>query len=155
MALGGITPSEQYLSLLSHQSFLSLWSFSNIFNDKGIVDGKGVGKEICDLLVVFGNDIIIFSDKSCEYKDTGRLAVDWNRWYRKAIVKSVDQLVGAERWIKNYSDRIFLDPNCKEPFPIDLPPPEEMRIHRVAIALGAKKDCRKFYKGGSGSLRIE
>jgi hypothetical protein len=152
--IGGETPSELYLSHLCERSFLSLWSYPNLFNDKGSGGGKGNGKELCDLLVVFGNDVIIFSDKSCEYKDSGRLAVDWNRWYRRAIEASVQQIYGAERWLRQYPGRIYLDKQCTVQFPLALPAPSEMRVHRVAVALGAKEPCKEFYGGGSGSLRI-
>ena len=145
--LSGMTPSEQYLGRLCHRSFLSLWSYPNLFNDRGIVDGRGEGKELCDLLVVFGNDIIIFSDKSCEFKDSGKLATDWNRWYRRAIEKSTKQIYGAERWIRDFPDRIFLDKSCTEPFPITLPHKDQMRVHRIAVALGAKEHCQSFYGG--------
>jgi hypothetical protein len=150
----GTTPSEQYLARLCKRSFLSLWSFPNVFNDDGITGSYKLGKEVCDLLVVFGSDVIIFSDKSCSFKDTGRLAVDWNRWYKKSIIKSADQIYGAERWIKKFPGRLFLDPECKIKFPIDIPEGDKIRVHRVAVAVGAKEPCRAFYKGGSGSLRI-
>ncbi|MDE0307012.1 MAG: hypothetical protein OXI87_19340 [Albidovulum sp.] len=59
----GVTPSERYLAGLAENSFLNLWSYPNPFRDqkKGI---KGDGKEICDLLVVCGAFIIIFSEKT-------------------------------------------------------------------------------------------
>jgi hypothetical protein len=53
--------------------------------------------EIADLLVVFESDVIIFSDKDCEFPDTDDPDLDWARWYRRAIVASARQLWGAER----------------------------------------------------------
>ena len=47
----GTTDSERYLTALARRSFLSLWSYPNLYRDDG-------GKEICDLLVVFENDIM-------------------------------------------------------------------------------------------------
>ena len=61
----GLTESERYLANLCEKSFLSLWSYPNVFRDQGRKEGKGDGKELCDLLVVFDRDVIIFSDKSC------------------------------------------------------------------------------------------
>src|ERR1044072_8722498 len=84
----GVTESERYLSRLCRRTFLSLWSYSGIFRDQGRPNGQGDGKELCDLLVVFDNHIIIFSDKDCEFPDSGNLMVDWSRWYKKAILKS-------------------------------------------------------------------
>ena len=88
------------------------------YRDQGKTGKGGDGKEVCDLLVVFGSHVIIFSDKDCTFPNTGNLAIDWCRWYRKAIEKSADQVYGAERWITKYPDRLFLDRSCTRPFPI-------------------------------------
>jgi hypothetical protein len=65
----GTTPSEKYLAKLADKTFLNLWSYPNLFIDK-MEGGTSVGKELCDLLVVCGDDIIIFSDKSIEWQKT-------------------------------------------------------------------------------------
>ncbi len=57
----GSTASEQLLADLGEQAFLNLWSYPNLFYDKK-QNGKGDGKELCDMLVVCGDDVIIFSD---------------------------------------------------------------------------------------------
>lgn len=149
----GSTPSEQYLAGLCENTFLKLWSYPNVFRDQGRKNG-GDGKELCDLLIVCGDDVIIFSDKSCEMTDSGNSNLDWSRWYRKAIDKSADQVFGAERWIRKYPDKFFLDPQCTYPLPISLPAPENLRVHRIVVALGAKSRCRKELKG-SGSLWLK
>ena len=112
-----------------------------------------IGKEIADLLIVFEDDIVLFSDKDCVFPSTGNLDVDWNRWYRKAIEKSAKQLWGAERQIREHPDRIFIDAHCKIPLPIPLPDPDRMRVHRVVVAHGASARCREAL-GGSGSLAL-
>jgi hypothetical protein len=66
----GTTASERYLAKLCKSTFLSLWSYPNLYSHEGRKNEKGVGKELCDLLVVFDNDIIIFSDKLIEFKHT-------------------------------------------------------------------------------------
>src|SRR5689334_2207219 len=104
----GVTVAERYLSQLCTKSFLSLWSYPGIYRDQGVA-GSGDGKEVCDFLCVFGNDIIIFSDKDCQFPSSGRLDVDWARWFRRAVQKSAEQVWGAERWIKSYPDRVFID----------------------------------------------
>ncbi len=144
----GVTIAERYLKKLCDKSFLSMWSYTGIFND------RCSGQEICDLLVVFGNDIIIFSDKDCAFPNTGDIELDWKRWYRKAIKKSADQVYGAERWILKFPDRIFLDQACKTPFPIELPSLENKRIHRIVVAHAASAKCKELF-GGSGSLMID
>jgi hypothetical protein len=146
MKSGGSTPSERYLAGLCERSFLSPWSFPNVFRQPG--------QELCDLLVVFGEDVIIFSDKSCAFKDTGDVHLDWDRWYRRAVTRSEVQVHGAERWLTEYPSRVFVDPGCTQPLPIPLPPRASRRIHLVVVALGARDACKRFYGGGSGSLRL-
>src|SRR2546421_10292352 len=87
----GVTPAERYLGKLCERTFLSLWSYPGVFRDQGKPSANADGKEVCDLLVVFGRDILIFSDKHCEFKDSGRPSVDWQRWFKKAVERSADQ----------------------------------------------------------------
>lgn len=148
----GTTASERYLASLCERTFLSLWSYPNLFRDQG-QSGKGDGKELCDLLVVFGDDVIIFSDKSCAFPNTGNLAVDWGRWHRRSVEKSADQVYGAERWLRTHPDRVFLDPPCSHQLPFPLPPSDRIRVHRVVVALNAAPRCRQQW-GGRGSLLI-
>ncbi len=149
----GSTKAERYLTKLCDQSFLSLWSYPNVYRDQGRNSKIGDGKEVCDLLVVFENDVIIFSDKDCEFPDTGNLDVDWRRWFKRAIQKPAEQIWGAERWIRAHPDRLFLDPQCMRPFPLDLPRPNTAKFHRVVVAHGGASRCREEL-GGSGSLMI-
>jgi hypothetical protein len=149
----GVTAAERYLKELCNRSFLSLWSHSSIFRDQGKTAPSGDGKEVCDLLVIFQDDIIIFSDKDCAFPDTGRLELDWCRWFRKAILKSADQVWGAERWIKTNPDRLYLDRRCTQPFPIQVPDLTKARFHRVIVAHDSAGRCRQ-HLGGSGSLML-
>ena len=152
--LAGVTPSERYLGQLCQRSFLRLWSHQNLFTDRGFNEA-GEGKELCDLLVVFDNDVIIFSDKSCQFPNTGDVWLDWSRWYRKAIAKSADQVFGAERWIAEHSSRIFTNRQCTERFPFPIPLPASARIHRVIVALGSKARAEDYFGGNSrGSLML-
>lgn len=146
----GITPSERAVGKLCEHTFLSLWSYSGLYRDQGVTR-NGDGKEICDLIVVFGNDIIVFSDKDCAFPRTGDLKTDWTRWYRRAVVKSAIQASGAERWIRQHPDRIFIDRSCQQRFPLRLPLQEMMRFHHVVVAHNASAVCRQEL-GGSGSL---
>src|SRR6266849_2272489 len=126
----GVTATERYLARLCKRTFLSLWSYPVVFRDQGRSTGIGDGKEVCDLLVVFENHIIIFSDKDCRFADTGNLEIDWSRWYKKAILKSAEQVWGAERWIRKFPNRLFLDRRCTAHFPISLPDPSHAIFHR-------------------------
>src|SRR3569832_2440071 len=53
----GTTDSERALARLARKAFLSLWSYPNVYSDKGRSGGMGDGKELADLLVVFGTDV--------------------------------------------------------------------------------------------------
>ncbi len=149
----GATDSERYLAELADKTFLDLWSYPNTFNDKRGHEA-GDGKEICDLLVVFGNDVLVFSDKSIKWKDGPDAAVSWKRWYKRAIAKSVQQIRGAERWLREHPNRVFIDKACLHPLPLDLPVPERRRFHGIAVALGAEEAGRKYYGGHDGSFII-
>jgi len=148
----GVTTAERYLKKLCDRTFLSLWSYSGIYRNQGN-KGQGHGKEICDLIVVFEEHVIIFSDKDCSFPDTGNLELDWQRWYRRAVEKSAAQIWGAERWIKSHPERVFLDRACQQPFPIQLPDAGNVHFHRVIVAHDASERCKKEL-GGSGSLMI-
>jgi hypothetical protein len=149
----GTTPSERYLAKLADKTFLNLWSYPNLFIDKKD-GGRGNGKELCDLLVVCGDDIIIFSDKSIEWPADVDYKIAWPRWYRRAIGKSVAQIRGAERWLRDFPNRIFLDAECTECFPIGLPSLERRRVHGVIVALGASAACREFYGDSRGTFPV-
>jgi hypothetical protein len=149
----GTTPSEKYLAQLADKTFLDLWSYPNLFIDKK-EGGKGNGKELCDLLVICGDDVIIFSDKSIQWQVDADYKIAWPRWYRRAIEKSVAQIRGAERWLRDFPSRIFLDPECQMPIPIALPPPERVRMHGVVVALGANRACADYYGDRSGTFPI-
>jgi len=151
----GITTSERYLKQLSDRSFLSLWSHAGVYRDQLDCPTAKIGKEVCDLLVVFQNHIIIFSDKDCVYPDGDDEQLNWQRWFKRAVRKSAEQIWGAERWIKANTHRLFLDPACTQPFPFPLPDPTTAIFHRIVIAHGASERCKKFFRGGSGSLIMD
>jgi hypothetical protein len=148
-----VTHTERQLSRLADRSFLTLWSYPSVYRDVG-QGGRGHGKEVCDLLVVFEDHIVIFSDKDVAYPASGDEDVDWSRWYRRAIRNSAEQIYGAERWMREHPDRLFLDRACTQPFPYPLPEPGRARFHRVVVAHDTS-GRRRDLVGGSGSLVIK
>ena len=148
----GVTASERRLQELAEKSFLKLWTYPRAFNDKGC-SSTAQGKELCDLLVVFDRDILIFSDKECRFSASEDVETGWARWYRRAVLAGAKQVVGAQRWITQFPDRIFLDPQCRQQFPLKLP--TNPRFHRIVVAHGAHEACHKHFKGGSGSLIVD
>jgi hypothetical protein len=146
---GGSTETEGYLARLCEKSFLSLWSYPGLFRDQG-KQGVGDGKEVCDLLVIFGDDVIIFSDKDCAFPNSGSLDRDWSRWYKRAVRRSAEQVWGAERWIREHPDRLFVDRKCQMRLPIELP--KHPQFHRIVVAHDASRRFRELLGGTSGSL---
>ncbi|WP_020469806.1 hypothetical protein [Zavarzinella formosa] len=122
----GANASESFLHSLAQRTFLKLWSVPNPF--------RTAGKEISDLVIVFGDDIVIFSDKACEFRSRSDLQTAWGRWRREAIDGSVAQLSGAFRRLSGSDATIFLDAKGESRLPYPLPPRERRRFHLVAIA---------------------
>lgn len=151
----GTTDSERALGRLAKKAFLSLWSYPNVYTDEGRRNGKGDGKELCDLLVVFGDTVILFSDKACEYNVGTDVKVAWPRWYKRAIEKSANQLAGAERFAKQFPERIYLDKGCENPLPVKLPSRSAGKYYLIAVTRGAHSAARAHFGGGSsGSLML-
>lgn len=152
---GGVNDSERLLAQMCKKSFLSLWSYANLFTDEDLRDGKGSGKELCDVLVVFGNDIIIFSDKHISFQMDKELKVAWPRWYKRAVSGSISQLYGACSWLKRFPNRVFQDAKCTRSLPVKLPPSESARYHLVAVTRGSLDACRRYFDGGFGTHVID
>jgi len=154
-ASDGVTSSERYLTRLGRKAFLSLWSYSNLFTDEG-KKGNGDGKELCDFTVIFGDHVLLFSDKHCEFPTHSDINVAWYRWYRRAVEKSAKQLAGAESWLKRFPNRLFLDAKCEQQFPLNLPPDDTRKVHLIAVTRGSSKAAFDHWGGGSsGSLVID
>lgn len=120
----GLTKSEKFVDSLCQRAFLKLWSHPNPIGKKG--------KELCDSLIVCGPHIIIISVKDIEYKDTGD-EKGYERWTKRALEKSADQIWGAERWLQNTDEFVRSDGRK-----VTLPPRKDRQYHRIAVALGSK-----------------
>lgn len=138
----GTNASERTLARICETTFLGLWSYPNLWRAKN--------KELCDLLVVFGDDVLIFSDKRCAYPD-GDPQISWKRWYKSAVSNSCHQIDRAAKWIQNRPNELYLDVHCSKPFPLDVPVRARLKIHRIVVANGASEACQKHYGEGSGS----
>lgn len=140
----GLTASERILADIADRSFLSLWTYPNPYKERN--------RELTDVIVVFGNDVLLFSDKAGAYPDSGDPALDWTRYYRSAIAESAQQLRTAENWIRRFPDRVYLDVLCEIPLPVALPPANRLRIHRICVAPAATEAARS--RGGQTGLVI-
>lgn len=141
----GLTPSERLLAGIADRSFLKLWTYPNPFKERN--------RELADLIVVFGDDVLLFSDKGGAYPDSGDEALDWSRYYRGAVADSARQLRTAENWIRRHPDRVYLDVRCETPLPVALPIASRMRVHRICVAPAATEPARR--RGGMAGLAID
>ena len=90
-------------------------------------------KELCDLIVVFGDSVLIFSIKEAKFNpDSDDVAL--KRWHRKAVDNSLKQIRGAQRYLENPACSIERSDGNR----VDLPHPNTRKVFRIAVALGAK-----------------
>ncbi|ENV58002.1 UNVERIFIED_CONTAM: hypothetical protein GN151_00270 [Acinetobacter sp. HSTU-ASm16] len=130
------TESEKLVNELGSKSFLRFWTWPNLFRD------QENGKEICDLIIVFGNDILLISDKKIEFNTEKDPEIEWKRWYKKAITKSLSQTLGAERWIRKFPNRLFVDKGCTEAFPINFDI-SQAKFHHILVTHGLENVLEK------------
>lgn len=143
----GVTPTERLLAGLCDQTFLRLWSYPNPCRDDG--------KELCDLIVVFENDVLIFFDRENRRFDDNpsNMGLAWKRWRKEVIDKQVATAHGAERYIRA-GRSIYLDSKKAQPFPIPIDH-GKARFHKIIVAHGAREACKaSSSKNVSGSLAI-
>jgi hypothetical protein len=143
----GITPTERLLADFCERSFLRLWSYPNPYRDDG--------DELCDLLVVFEDQVFIFMDRESRRLDNEDAdpLLSWSRWKRKVIDAQVRSTRGAERYVRSGRD-VFLDESMKVRFPLDFDR-EAVTIHKIVVAHGAKEACERFSDANVyGSLGI-
>lgn len=149
----GFNASEGKLINLADNAFLGLWSYANIHSDEGYSKNK-TGKEVCDLLVVFGDNVIIFSDKSIKFNEDKDISIAWKRWFRGSVIDSSRQLYGAEKFIKENPHRIYIDKDCKVKFPVKIN--KTSRFHLVAVTDNISAPAKKYFdslsKGSSATL---
>lgn len=139
---------------LCRKSFLSLWAHANLHTAQDMREGKGSAKEFADVLVVFGNDVIVFSDKHIAFQQDKDISIAWPRWFKRAVSESTKQLHGAMNWLRRFPDRIFLDAACTRPLPVLLPPPDRAHYHLVAVTRGSRCACLSMFPNSFGTLRV-
>lgn len=144
----GLTESEHRLVKLGEKVFMGLWSYPNPM----MLTSSGF-QELCDLLVICGDTVLIFSDKNIKFNETKGWFVGWKRWEKHAILESIAQLHHAENIIRQRPDMVWL--NSKQRLPVNIPDKTQMKIHLICIANGATEVCKKFFGAEcTGSLRF-
>lgn len=131
----GVNESERLLMRLCRKSFLSLWAYANLHTAQDMREGKGSAKEFADVLVVFGNDVIIFSDKHIHFQNDRSLDTAWPRWFKRAVSESAKQLYGAMNWLRRFPERLFLDAACTR----SLLPAARIRTNPVSLNGGVER----------------
>ncbi len=143
----GYTRTEKLLAELCEGTFLKLWSYPNPYTDGH--------KEICDLLVVFEDQVFIFFDreKILPPLTSDDLLIHWDRWKRTVIDKQIATCYGAERYIRS-GRNVYLDKMGKTKFPIKYDK-NNISIHKIIIAHGAEYACKEMSENNiNGSLAI-
>lgn len=123
-----MTPSEKYVAHLCEKSFLPFWSFPNPLGKKD--------KELCDVLVVCGNTIILISVKDIKVSNHTDKSIQYTRWVNKAVEDSIKQLYGAERFLKDVGEVKLKNRITK----VALPDKKKRTVYRIAIAFGSDYD---------------
>ena len=119
-----MTKSEEWAYNLCRDSFLSLFSFVNPIGKKG--------KELCDVIIICGKDVVLISVKEININLTGNYEVDYNRWNTRAIEDSVKQLNGAERFLNTVSS--FKLKGSEEEIEL----PIEKNFFKIALSIGGR-----------------
>jgi hypothetical protein len=143
----GVTPTENILAALCERSFLKLWCYPNPF--------KADGKELCDVIAVFEDRVFLFFDReSRRFDQPGtEFSIAWERWCRNVIREQVATARGAARYLSVPNSRVFMDPRCQIPLPIEIRP--NSKVHKIIVAHGAAEACKNFSTENiSGSLAI-
>ena len=143
----GFTETEKILADFCDKTFSNMWSFANPFNSHK--------KEFCDVITIFENHMFIFFDrnKTLNFDSESNFETKWNRWVRDVIDAQINTCIGAERYIKN-GGKLFFDNRMEIELPLkyDL---EELVIHKIIVAHGAKDACLQFSSDNmTGSLAI-
>lgn len=131
----GVTETERMLADFCERSFLRLWTYPNPYKDDG--------KELCDVLAVFGDHVFVFFDREKAFSDTpdDDPMIAWDRWKRRAIDRQVVTARGAERYIRS-GRSIFLDAKRAVPFPLAVNASTAI-VHKIVVAHGAKDACKR------------
>ena len=130
---------------ICRRSFLSLWSYAN--------PRARTKAELCDVLVVCDPNVIIISVKDVAFNSVGDPEVQMARWYRRAVLESVDQVYGAERWINLGQRGSVIQNDGSEGVPF--PPAERRRIHKVVVAVGGPEGAPlPFGDFGKGFVHV-
>jgi hypothetical protein len=118
---------EEFVNELAYNSFLKFWCYP------GPKYENGDNKEICDLLIIFDDTVIIFSVKNYEFKG------NYTRYFNNTIKKALNQIHGAYRILFDMPEVIIKHPDRdSEQFPAE-------QINKVMLIVVNLGEGAKFY----------
>lgn len=139
----GSTPGERKLTRLAEASFFGLWSYASVQRQIR-TNGRVLAQEVVDLAVMFGDDLVLFSEKDIAFPKYDDIKVAWGRWFRASVAESVTQLRGASKKMTSGQHPLFLDAKCEHPLPFDLTR-TGIRVHLVAICRNSATPAREYF----------
>ncbi|SFW37135.1 hypothetical protein [Cellulophaga fucicola] len=122
---------EEAVNRIAFDTYLKYWCFPNP------KDELGDKKEICDLLIIFQNHLIIISIKNYSFNG------NYERYFRSTLKKAIAQIHGAERKLLNKNKTISF--NHPETGAFDFSPENYDSVHRLIINLNT---VPLFHPGG-------
>lgn len=134
------TSGEIFVSTLASKAYLKYWCYPNP------VDLDGDKKEICDLLILFFDTLIIISVKNYDTKG------DYKRYRKKVMYKSTNQLLGAERKLFKSTHAIKI--RHPEKGIVTFEPKEYKLIFRITVSLGSDINEYEFIDSQDGKVLV-
>jgi len=122
---------EEAVNTLAFDTYLKYWCYP------GPKDEQGSRKEICDLLILFRNTMIILSVKNYEFKG------NYERYFRSTLDKALSQVAGAERRLFDASRKLFI--NHSDLGEIEFDPSKYAHVYRIIVN---HSTAPLFYPGG-------
>lgn len=112
---------EDAVERIISNTFLKYWCYP------GPKDELGTNKEICDLLILFEESVIIIEVKNYEFKG------NYERYFNKTIKKAISQVKGAERKLFNSNRKLSFTHSLRGTTTFN--PKEYKTIHRLIVNL--------------------
>ncbi|WP_429912333.1 hypothetical protein [Glycocaulis sp.] len=144
------TEGEAHLERLAKRVFLDLWTHTSPFRPK-TSGTKEKPVELCDLLIVYGNVVLVISEKDIKYPQSGSDEVRWARWHKTSIIKSASQARGAERWLKANPNEVFTDRRLEYSVPNV---PADAEIFKILLVRNSNVACINHFGGDTGSFSL-
>ncbi len=129
---------EDAVSEIAERTYLKYWCYPN---PKDELKNR---KEICDLLILFQETVIIISVKNYTFKG------NYERYFRTTIDKALAQIQGAERKLFGSDYKVHFNHPIKGEYEFDSS--KFKLVHRLLINLST---VPLFYPGGSHTSKGE